>query len=223
MAVIPKEIQRLFRRVRDLFILAVFPNAGILKGKFFRFVVRGIRSGEFDFSDLVGPDDLNEFYRRFRELRDEYVEQHYEDILERIGEGATKEELKELPEFLIDYFAAKERFLTELSTLESFVTLPADIRTELFHSSKPLREKMLERLLPITLVELGLDDERIRQLATDTGKKRRFYFERLFPRINENAGAVGLRFDRKLIWRKADELVEGVLMGQKSIQEGGTD
>jgi len=54
MAVVPKEIQRLFRRVRDLFVLAVFPNAGILKGRFLRFVLRGIRSGELDFSDLVG-------------------------------------------------------------------------------------------------------------------------------------------------------------------------
>jgi len=53
MAVVPKEIQRLFRRVRDLFILAVFPSAGILKGRFFRFVLQGIRSGELDFSDLV--------------------------------------------------------------------------------------------------------------------------------------------------------------------------
>jgi len=203
--------------------LAVFPNAGILKGKFFRFVLRGIRAGELDFSDLVGPDDLNEFYRRFRELRNDYVEEHYSDILERIGERATREELKELPGFLIDYFAAKERLLNQLSNIDSFITLPADIRTELFESSKPLRESMLERLLPITLVELGLDDEKLKELAKDTGKKRRFYFETLFPTVVEDARTVGLRFDERLVWRKADEVLEAVAKGELSLRDAVED
>ncbi len=208
MAIIPKEIQRLFRKVRDLFVLAVFPNAGVLKVKFFRFVVGGIRRGEFDFSDLVGRDDLNEFYRRFRELRDAYVEEHYSDILEHTGETVPKDRLKELPDFLIDYFAAKEKFLSELSSINSFIKLPADIRTELFESSKPLREKMLERLLPIVFQELGLGQERILELAGRKREKRRFYFETLFPSVADTTRTIGLRFDQDLIWRKADELIE---------------
>ena len=213
MTLVPKEIQRLFRKVRDLFIQAVYPNAGILRGKFFRFIANGVRSGDFDFSDLVAQDDLNEFYHSFRKLRDDYVEEHYTDILERIKESATKEELKELPDFLFDYFAAKQRLANELSDIESFTKLPPDIRTELFESSKPLREKMLERLIPIVLTELGFDDERIKQLAEDTQKKREFYHDVLFPRINESARAVGLQFDEKLIWRKADELIKSVAAG----------
>ena len=82
-----------------------------------------------------------------------------------------------------------------------------DIRAELFESSKPLREKMLDRLLPIALEELGVDDEKLRELAGDTKKKRACYFATLFPRIIEDAKSVGLRFDEKLVWRKADEFV----------------
>ena len=77
----------------------------------------------------------------------------------------------------------------------------------MFESSKPLREKMLERLIPIALEELGIDDEKLRELARDTKKKRAFYFATLFPKIIEDARSVGLHFDEKLIWRKADEFV----------------
>jgi hypothetical protein len=159
--------------------------------------------------------------------------------LSRASEAVTIDELRTLPDFLLDYFAAKERLASALSTVGANLRvrpqpaddrvarepvppiadrstpavrvpgllLPADIRTELFESSKPLREKMLERLIPIALEELGIDGEKLRELARDTKKKRAFYFATLFPKIIKDAKSVGLHFDEKLIWRKADEFV----------------
>jgi len=39
-----------------------------------------------------------------------------------------------------------------------------------------LREEMLRRLIPIALEELGVDDERVRELVGNKSDKREFYF-----------------------------------------------
>src|SRR3972149_8814140 len=140
---IPKEIYRLFRKVRDLFIATVVPTEGIFKAKFLQFVVGGMSDGKFDFSDLVSGNDLKGFYKKFRDIRDDYVENKFGEITGDLGESLNKEVLKKMPEWFMDYVAAKERLLQTLTDLDSFIELPADIRKEYFESSKELREKML--------------------------------------------------------------------------------
>jgi len=71
------------------------------------------------------------------------------------------------------------------------------------------------------LEELGIDDEKLRDLAKDRKKKRAFYFATLFPKIIEDAKSVGLHFDEKLIWRLADEVVEATADGEMSLQDVG--
>jgi len=206
---IPNEIYRLFRKVRDLFITVVFPNEGIFKAKFLRFVVEGAASGNFDFSELVSGDDLNEFYREFRKVRDDYVEEHYDDILGEVGIDISKDDLKRLPDWFVGFMGAKEKFLHNLADIERFVELPVDIRTGLFDTNKSLREEMLRRLIPIAFEELGIDDERVRELVGNKSEKREVYFERLFPKVIDSGGVVGLNFDEPLVWRIADEVLGG--------------
>src|SRR3972149_6522475 len=150
---IPKEIYRLFRKVRDLFIATVFPTEGIFKAKFLQFVVGGISDGKFAFSDIVSGNDLNKFYKQFRDVRNKYVDDRIGEISKDLGEALDKETLKKMPEWFMDYVAAKERLLQKLSDLDSFIELPPDIRKEYFESSKGLREHLLERLIPIALEE----------------------------------------------------------------------
>jgi hypothetical protein len=151
-------------------------------------------------------------------LRNDYVEERYHDILGSIPIDVHMDQLKKLPDFLVEFIGAKERFLNDLCDIERFVELPADIRFDLFESSKPLREAMLERLLPIVLITLGIDKERVIELAQDTKARREFYFGTLFPKVKEITEAVMLKFDEKLVWRIADELFEGVVRGEKVLE-----
>jgi hypothetical protein len=217
MAILPKEIQRLFRKVRDLFIAAIFPNSGIFKAKFFRFIVGGIESGKFDFSKLVSGDDLNDFYREFRKLRDEYVEENLGDILGMIEEKIPAEKLKELPKFFLDFFAAKERFLNDITNINKFIKLPADIRVEMFESSKSLRIRLLDRYLPIALKGMNINDDKVLEFVKNKKKKREFFFNKLFPKVINDAKSIALRVDDKLIWSRADKLFEAVASGKVSL------
>jgi len=218
MAILPKGIQRLFRQVRDLFIATIFPTSGIFKAKFLQFIIKGSQSGEFDFSDLVGKDDLNDFYRAFRKLRNQYVEENFNTIIAGIEEEIPKDKLKELPKYLLDYFAAKERFVNDLTDINKFIKLPADIRAELFESSKSLRVKLLERYMPLVLKDLSINDVAIIEMFKDNKKRRQFYSKTLFPRIISDAKSIALKLDEKLIWSQADALFGAIAAGKCSLK-----
>lgn len=204
---IPNEIYRLFRKIRDVFVKAIWPSGGIFKVKFLKFVLDGVASGSIDFSDFVNSNDMNNFYRDFRKLRDNYVDEHFKEITDKLGEGIDKDDLKKLPDWFVDFMGSKELFLNKLADIDSFIELPIDIRTELFDENKSLREEMLNRLIPIAFDELGVDEQRLVELASNKKEKREFYFDELFPKVINSAQSLDLEFSEPLVWRVADEIL----------------